>query len=81
MINLTSNRFSVAFNHHSTACMETHLQDAMASRYEPRKGTGGLLKSCREFAGRGDNHAVQQRRRGKWIMTLKVQGHSLRLSS
>lgn len=52
-----------SFNHHSTACMETHLQNAVASRYEPRKGTGGLLQSCREFSGRGDNQAVQQRRR------------------
>nr|XP_022313630.1 uncharacterized protein LOC111118439 isoform X3 [Crassostrea virginica] len=52
-----------SFNHNSTSCMEVHLRDAVAARYDQRKGTAGLLQSCREFSGRGDNHAVQQRRR------------------
>ena len=55
----------LAFNHNSTSCMEVHLRDAVAARYDQRKGTAGLLQSCREFSGRGDNHAVQQRRRGR----------------
>ncbi|XP_056019729.1 uncharacterized protein LOC125667933 isoform X2 [Ostrea edulis] len=52
-----------SFNHNSSACVELHVKDAVASRYDHRKGAAGFLQSCREFAGHGESQAVQQRRR------------------
>ncbi|XP_062589480.1 uncharacterized protein LOC134251137 isoform X1 [Saccostrea cucullata] len=57
-----------SFNHNSSANVELHIKDAVAARYDQRKGTGAFLQSCREFAGVGESHVQQQRRREVSVM-------------